>query len=252
MKRFRVCRILAVCGAAAVSIGASPAATADDQNSVGWSITPYLWAPTTKVDLKFQNTSIADEVSFNDLLDTLDQAFMLHVEGGKGNWSFFGDVTYLNTSEVNERTLLAIDSRSKQTFVDAALSWWPAGVDTPFSVFGGLRYSGFDDRYTFRLIQDGSVVGTSGSSSDYYDALLGLRYRFDLSDRWSLLTHADMSFGDSEGTFLLRANLAWAVGQRRQNKILFGYQYKQATYEDNGLKSEFRISGPMAGFSFRF
>ena len=61
-----------------------------------------------------------------------------------------------------------------------------------------------------------------------------------------------MSFGDSEGTFLLRANLAWAVGQRRQNKILFGYQYKQANYEDNGLKSEYRISGPMAGFSFRF
>jgi hypothetical protein len=38
------------------------------------------------------------EISFSDLLDVLDAAFMVQIEGGKGNWSAFGDLTYLKTS----------------------------------------------------------------------------------------------------------------------------------------------------------
>lgn len=36
------------------------------------------------------------------------------------------------------------------------------------------------------------------------------------------------------------------------SKVLFGYQYKQAEYEDGGLNTDYRMHGPMAGFSFRF
>jgi hypothetical protein len=79
--------------------------------------------------------------------------------------------------------------------------------------------------------------------------LLGLRYRFDLSDRWALLTRGDVSFGDSDGTFMLRANLAYTVGERRQNKILFGYQHKEADFEDSGLETAFEFSGFVAGFN---
>ncbi len=82
--------------------------------------------------------------------------------------------------------------------------------------------------------------------------LLGLRYRFDLSQRWSLLTHGDGSFGDSEGTFLVRGNFAYTVGKREMNRILFGYQYKQAKYKDGDLVTDFTFYGPMAGFDFRF
>lgn len=47
-----------------------------DTNSFGWSITPYLWATETSVDLTFRDANIgAGEISFNDLLDVLDAAF---------------------------------------------------------------------------------------------------------------------------------------------------------------------------------
>ena len=82
--------------------------------------------------------------------------------------------------------------------------------------------------------------------------MLGLRYRFDLSDRWALHTRGDVSFGDSEGTLMLRANFAYTVGERGQNKILLGYQYKEAEFEDSGLKTAFEFSGFVAGFNFRF
>jgi hypothetical protein len=251
MKRFRACRILAVCGAAAVCIGASPAASADDGSAGGWSITPYLWATDTTVGLTFRDANIGTgRLSFDDLLDVLDQAFMVYVEGGKDRWSAFGDLTYLETSDTDERAILTIDSRSKQVLLDAAISYRPGGGESPFSIFGGLRYAGFDDRYTFSA--GGQQLGQQRSNDKYYDVLLGVRYRFELSDRWNLLTRADASFGDSEGTYLVRANFGYTVGKRGANQILFGYQYKQAEFRSGDLRTKFDYKGPMAGFSFRF
>ena len=117
-------------------------------------------------------------------------------------------------------------------------------------MLSGLRYTKFDDRYDFALGMDPLV--TRRSKDDYYDFLLGARYRFDFSDRWGLLTRGDLSFGESEGVWLVQGLVAYAVGQRRQNRILFGYQYKQAEFRSDGLESDFTYSGPMAGFNFRF
>jgi len=218
-----------------------------------WSITPYIWATETTVDLTFRDTDIGTgEISFGDLLDVLDAAFMIHVEGGGGNWSAFGDLTYLKTSGSSERTVFVVDTNSKQLFIDGAVAWWPGGVGSNFNLYGGLRHSGFDDRYTFRLVTDNTPVGERRATKDYYDALVGLRYRFDLSERWALLTRADTSFGDSEGTVLLQANLAWTVGKRRLNRIMLGYQYKTAEFRDDDLRLDFEYHGPMAGFNFRF
>ncbi len=224
---------------------------AESQESIQWSVTPYIWASDTKVDLTIRDESLGgDKISFKDLLDVLDSAFMINVEGGKGHWSLFGDLTYLETSDTNERTLLVIDTNSKQTVLDTGVAYWPNGVGSRLSLIGGLRYSGFEDRYTF--IIDDTPVSKQRNSNDYYDALLGVRYRFDMSERWSLLTHADFSFGDSEGTFLLRANFAYTVGKRQQNRLLFGYQYKQAEFRDGDLTTDFSYQGPMAGFNFRW
>ena len=244
-------RITVIGLACCLALG-SPA-SAQQGDKFGWSITPYIWGPKTTVDLTFRNTDIGQgDISFSDLLDTLDAAFMIQVEGGKGRWSAFGDLTYLDTSDTTERTVFTIDAENKQLLADAALAFWPDGVGSPLSLFGGMRYTQFDDRYGFRLTADNTPVGEQRTKKDYYDVLMGLRYRFDFSKRWSLLTRGDMSFGDSEGIFLLQANFAYTVGKRQQNRILFGYQYKAAEFEDGDLNTDFTYHGPMAGFNFRF
>lgn len=247
----RVFKGVSICAALAMGWLASIAAWAQDADSFRWSVTPYLWATDTKVDLRFRDEGLGgDRISFKDLLDVLDSAFMLHVEGGRGHWSGFMDMTYLETSDTQERQVLMIDTDSEQTFLDAAVAYWPGGIDSGLSVYGGLRYSSFDDRYRFRLGDE--PVAERRSSADYYDALIGARYRFDLSERWSLLTRADASFGDSEGTWLMSANFAYTLGKRQQNRILFGYQYKQAEFQDGDLRTDFRYQGTMAGFNFRW
>ena len=75
-------------------LGFVSSASAQQNSGPTWSVTPYLWGSQTKVDLTFRDASIgAGEISFSDLLDVLDAAFMVQIEGGKGNWSAFGDLT---------------------------------------------------------------------------------------------------------------------------------------------------------------
>ena len=229
----------------------SGAAEAQSSDSLKWSITPYIWASHTSVDLTLKDSPIGgDDISFSDLLDITDSSFQVHVEAGKGNWSLFTDLTYISTSDSDDSGLIVVDSKSKQTFVDVAAVYWPGGVGAPLSFYGGVRYTGFDDRYSFSI--GDTPVGSRRNTSDYYDALVGVRYRFDLADRWSLLTRGDVSFGNSKGTWLVQGLFAYTVGKRQQNRILFGYQYKQAEFKDGNLKTEFSYYGPMAGFNFKF
>jgi hypothetical protein len=246
-------RILGLLITVLLAVFPGAAAQGEQADAPKWSITPYIWATETRVDLALRDANIGTgEISFGDLLDVLDAAFMIHVEGGGGNWSAFGDLTYLKTSDSSERTLFVVDTNSKQLFFDGAVAWWPGGAGSNFNLYGGMRYSGFDDRYTFRLVTDNTPVGERRATKDYYDALVGLRYRFDFSERWALLTRADTSFGDSEGTVLLQANLAWTVGKRLQNRVMLGYQYKTAEFKDGDLRLDFDYQGPLAGFNFRF
>lgn len=243
-------RFCALCTLGLLVAVATPV-SAQNEASYHWSITPYLWATDTKVDLTFRDTNIGSgDLSFNDLLDVLDAAFMIHVEGGGGRWSAFADLTYLDTSDTNLRQILTVDSESEQVFLDAAVAWWPRTSGDALSIYGGLRYSSFSDTYRFRL--DDQVLGEQKSDADYADFLIGFRNRFDLSERWTLLMQADTSFGDSEGTWLARADFGYAVGKRRQNRILFGYQFKRAEFKDGDLVSDYTYQGPMAGFNFRF
>ena len=226
-------------------------ANAQSSDAAQWSITPYIWASDTSLDFTLNGSPVGGaDLSFGDIIDTVDAAFQVHVEGGKGNWSGFADFTFISTSDSVELPIVRIDTESEQVVLDAAAAYWPGGVGSPLNLFGGVRYTGFDDTYRFSI--GGTPVGESPSTQDYVDALLGIRYRFDLSERWSLLTHGDVSFGDTEGTWQLQGLFGYTVGKRQQNTVLFGYRYKQAEFKDGDLTTEFTYGGPIAGFNFRF
>jgi hypothetical protein len=104
---------------------------------IQWSVIHYLWATHTTIDLRLRDQNLGSvEISFDDLVDTIDQSFMVHPEGGRGRWSAFADITDLTTSEVQERTLLTVQTRSKQSFVDLAATFWP-GIAGPTPSLSG-------------------------------------------------------------------------------------------------------------------
>lgn len=226
-------------------------ALAEESHSFTWSVSPYLWMPTTQLDVSLRDEALGGgEISFKELLDKTDASLMFVVEGGRDDWSLLLDFAYLEISDSEQRPVLRVDTKARSVMLDAALAYWPAGGRTPLSLIAGIRYHDFDNRFRFRL---GDTLVTEAKAKDgYYDALLGVRYQFDLSPRWDLTTRADTSFGESEGSFMLRATLGVTVGKTKRNRILLGYQYRTAEFLSGDVKSEFTYHGPTAGFNFRF
>jgi hypothetical protein len=71
----------------------SAAVEAQSSDSLQWSVTPYIWASHTTVDLSLRDSPIGGaDISFSDLMDITDGSFQGHVEAGKGNWSLFTDL----------------------------------------------------------------------------------------------------------------------------------------------------------------
>jgi hypothetical protein len=72
----------------------------------------------TTVDLTIRDTSIGgDDISFDDLVDILDAAFMVQVEAGRGKWSAFADITYLITSDTTERPLATMGKQKQNNIL---------------------------------------------------------------------------------------------------------------------------------------
>ena len=117
-------------------------------DSLSWSFAPYLWASDTKLDLAWRSSPVGGaDISFGDLVDTLEAAAMFQLEAGRGNWSSFLDLTYLSTSDASSLGQLELAVDSKQWFVDVAAGYWPTAIGTGLNVFGGIRYTGFDTDY---------------------------------------------------------------------------------------------------------
>ncbi len=243
----------AICAILGLAI-AAPANGAEN-GAINWSFTPYLWATETKFDLTANGTPIGGgTVTFSDLVDTTDASLQVFVEGGRegGNWSAFIDLTYLDTSDEVDVVAVRIETDSEQLIIDAAIAYWPQGEAGGLNLFGGIRYTSLDDRFTFIDSGTGVTLATLTNDRGFTDLLLGGWYRFDFNGRWSILTHVDYAFGDSDGIFQLQALIRYAVGRNRQHGILIGYTYKEAELEDGGLEEDYEYKGPVACFNFGF
>ena len=128
-----------------------------DADGWAWSVTPYMWFTDTNLRLTADGQSVGDvDISFSDLLDTIDTAYQIVVETGPkaGKWSAFVDLTYLETSDnltvptnVGD---IRIDTDSDQLFIDAAVAYWPMGFGNNFNVYGGMRYTDLEDQFKIK------------------------------------------------------------------------------------------------------
>src|SRR5262245_25511306 len=70
-----------------------------------FSLTPYLWLPSTDAALRFELPSGSTNVgaSKSDILESLNFALMATGDVRKGDWSLFTDFIYLNLSNQNAK-----------------------------------------------------------------------------------------------------------------------------------------------------
>lgn len=214
-----------------------------------WSVTPYLWSVSARADTTFaEEPGSASQV--DNLFDTLDGAVQLHAEGLHGTWGGFADITYLGLSDDREHPDFRSEADFDTRLFELAVLWHPgADPEAGLETFAGLRYIDFDLTAKFFPTDPQLLVVDEHESRSYSDLMLGVRYTWPLSDRWSLTLRGDGSWGQTDGTW----NASGVVRYRTRNGAwLLGYRYLHGDLGDGGNTVRLTADGPEVGYAFRF
>jgi hypothetical protein len=239
---------------------ASPARAAEWE----WTLAPYMWGSDIALDVSVNDEPvIGGDLGFSDLLDKIDFAFLGHFEGRRGKGGFFLDAIYMDLGD--HQTTVArpplpggteVRSDVKQTLYEVGGFFRPSGDTHGLDLLFGVRVIDFDMDLTITLPGPLGMSTTVNSAETFTDGFAGLRYSAPLGERWSFALRGDAGAGDSELTWNTSALLGYRVGKRRQNVILFGYRHMEIEFKDSSssvtVQTDMTMSGPLAGFAFRF
>ena len=245
-------RRLAGMAIALVALGAPFASSAAEGDGWAWMLEPYVWAASIGTDMRTYQppTEGGSDSSFSDIVDKLDGVFMARVEARNDRFGGFVDFIYLGLADSREHRFLETSTDLDARLLDAAFSWRPGGErDRGLDVYAGVRYIELD--LTTRFVPDNPQFAprTLDVGDSYVDFLLGARYTWALSDRWSLTLRGDGSTGDTDGTWSASAMGGYRTGN---GEWLFGYRYIEADFSGPNSDVSLGLSGPVVGYGFRF
>lgn len=245
MTMTRIPRRAAILAAALCTALAAPATAQDWSGQVtlyGWGagvggdFTPFTGAPTLSFDK-----------SLSEVLEDLDAAFFATGLARRGNLVLFGDLTYTSSSRSGliPPGIPATGEVTLKSITLAAGRRFDAGGGTTVDLLGGLR--GWDI--------DGAITTPGPSiapSASFIDPILAVRVNTPLSDRWSVLSYADIGgFGaGSDFTWQAAVTANW---QARDNLWLsVGWRHLAVDYSDGGTVFDGAMSGPLLGVTLQF
>lgn len=278
MVRFTRAGLIVLAGMA----GAAHAQPGTSAETWTYSVTPYLWLPGFDGTLKYSPPpgTGSPRVSVNEkaLFEALDFGLMVAGEMRRGKWSLFGDYIYLklSTSKSAIRELdfnpgapainpfdttvnRGTDSSLKGNVLTLGAGYSLAQTaDSPLDVIGGLRYFGITSETSWNLStavagpgagQTFAAAGNISRSADLWDAIVGVRGRAKLADRWFLPYYLDVGAGSSSLTWQALAGISYAY---RWGELTLAYRHLFYDQKDDKLMQDFKFSGPMFGATFRF
>lgn len=246
-----------------------------------YALTPYLWLPSVDGTLKYSlppgSGSPSVEVDSETLLDALDFGLMLAGEARRGKWSVFGDFIYLKLSASKSAVRsvdfnvapainpfsttanLGTEAELKGSLLTLAGGYSLAdNPDSQVDAIAGLRYFHVTATTNWRLSaavagpgpgQTFAAAGGISKTEDLWDAIVGVRGRAKLGDRWFLPYYLDIGAGSSDLTWQALAGVSYGF---KWGELTFAYRHLEYDQGDNKLLQNFKFSGPLLGATFRF
>jgi len=217
-----------------------------------WSITPYLWGTELNADVRLRGgQEVGSELQFDDILDKLDFAAQVHLEGRRNAWGMFVDATYLALSDDTTHGPISADTDIDTGIYEVAATFTPGGEVGQFTAFAGARIIDLSLEMRFSLPEPlPSVQRTSDKS--YADFMIGGRLLHPFSDRWLLELRGDIGAGDSESSWNALATVGWRFGNDLDNAVLLGWRHMELEVEEGGRETDVTLDGPIAGVLFSF
>jgi hypothetical protein len=217
----------------------------------GWDFTGYLylWAPAMGGET---TTGGSIDVSFSDILDTLDFGVMGAVEARRGRLSLFGDALYLNLSD-NQNAAVGpgipanADADVRGTVFSGSVGYDVLDTgDTRLAVLGGVR--GMDLTTSANLSIPAGSQRVSGGIKNW-DAIVGVRGSAKIAERWGLSYYADIGAGESDLTAQVSVAMTYSFDRW---DLAFGYRYLTWDIGNSQVLSDLTFQGPFVGARFAF
>lgn len=247
--------------ACAVLGGAANAQTGPLNNSPDqWNsdLTFYLFLPTNTTGTStVAGASVPIDLDLGDAIDLLDFAISGRYEAWKGDFGLIADANYLSLG-----TSGSPGPGNGSVSVDVTQYWLgflggyrvASGPDFSFDVQGGLRYNSL--KQTVDISGPGAGMSLGGTET-WWEPVIGARYLWQISDRWTGGIMVDAGgFGVGGNDLAFSATLGADLATRGNGSWKFGLRYYSIDYSTNRSDGPFEYDidqfGPFVGYTFRF
>lgn len=208
----------------------------------------YGWAESFDGDVGIRERIAPLDLSFNDILDDLDIAFMGALEVGRDRWSFLADVNYAKVSDSIPVAAAAttLEFEQKQFLGNFLAIYETVKTDTlDLDVFVGARVNWIDAQLS---------IPTDSRSADksWVDPIIGARFQSDLGEKFFFRALGDIGGFDVSSELTWQALAGFGYRVMDNGAILLGYRGIGTDYTDGGFTYDVVTHGPILGFEYRF
>jgi len=237
------------------AVDAGPAAAqAAAQQGDGWKFSGavYGWLPVIENELP---TGQKVKITRSDILDNLDMTFMGRGRAAQGRWSLTTDLVYFKLSTNNEEQLLPLLALRKLQ-LEASLvkpsvgyRFYESGGSSA-EVYVGGRYFWLKTTLGLKTLPPAPSNQYQDSDSDSrWDAMVGIRGRYALTDRWYAYYGGDVGGGDSDSVVDLAAGAGYQFGRLA---VVAAWRYLDYDFGDDFVLKTMTVNGPLVGVEFAF
>ena len=258
MNCFREVRTRGVAAIATILLLALPsfAVRADEgqQGQDDWTFfaDAYLWGANIDIE---SETGSNTEIRFTDIVDDMQFGGMAVLGASHNKWFLWTDAIYLDIDDNVEEEIesgVELDKLGVEAWVvQPKIGYQVMRTErNALYALAGLRYLWVEVYGKLDLGPPNPVGSQDGDVSDSsWDAVVGFRGEYLLSDKWYINYQFDGGAGDSDFTW----QLIGAVGYRFESfDATFGYRYLDWEDTENDALADINMSGFMAGVRLHF
>lgn len=215
-----------------------------------WQYSAELYALGADVDVA---TSFGKDLGadFDDILDNLEFAVFGSLAATRGKFSLYGNLFYVDVDADKNRDIgpatAKLDVGLENIVSTLGAGWAVYESDSArFNLAAGARYLSMDADYELEIEPLGKRSG--GNSKSFWDGVLGVQGRKDLSELWYLSYYTDIGTGESDLTWQAVASVSYRFSAL---DLTLGYQYLRWEFDDK-LAEDLEIAGPALGLRFHW
>ena len=217
----------------------------------------YIWLPESTTGIKTDAGTIDSVLSVSDALEQLDLGVMLTGVIQHDKLSIVGDFVYLNL-ETEENTPFgtlysSLESESTLSIL-SAYAFYQVYHHSNFSIDLGAGARAVDSEVRIMLIPGLLPSHNEGVSDDWIDPLLAIRFFGRLSEKWSASFIIDAGgFGTGSASDSTWQAVTLIAYQLTDSWLLRGgYRHLDIDRQADGQLYDFKMTGVLFGFSYRF